>query len=295
MKYSICLFIFVFSLFCGCHRDNERALEPGTENEMRIISLAPSITEWVKFFNASEILVGCTDFCRTDTIQKVGGLTTPSLETILKLKPTHILASNLTPIGVLEQLKRSGAEIHILDFESLKSIRTSAETISQLVSSENQPKEILQAWDQAFNGLSEKKEKKKSIDVVVLFGSEGLYSAGKGTYIERMVELAGAVNVPSALNSSWPQIAEEKFIEMNPDLLIVHYEEQITQDEGKSRFLKQWSTRPQWPGLKAIKNNQILVMTDSKLSIPGPDLLNAFLTIQSEVQSVSSHSKTTVH
>lgn len=290
MKFSTNLILSLIFFLLGCGPDKNSTVAPADVNKLRIVSLAPSITEWVKAFKATDILVGCTDFCQIDpeenNIHKVGGLTTPSLEAILKLNPTHILASNLTPIDVLEQLKSGGAKVQALDFESLASIRASAETMSLLIHEIDPAIKILDEWDQAFDIHKDTNRPRPPIDVVVLFGSEGLYSAGKETYVEQLIQRAGGVNLPSALNSRWPQIAEEKLIEMNPDLLIIHYDEKTTKDAGRDKFLMRWAKRPQWNQIKAIKNNQLLIMTDSELSIPGPDLLKAFLSIQSKIQTI---------
>ena len=68
------------------------------DHAARIVSLAPSITETVFVLGDGDRLVGVTDFCdyppEATRKPRVGGISTPSFEAILALRPDLILATS---------------------------------------------------------------------------------------------------------------------------------------------------------------------------------------------------------
>lgn len=246
----------------------------------RIVSLAPSISEWICALGKESLLVGRTDYCRwpasLERVPSVGGMATPSLEHIIQLKPDIVLVSGLTPIPVVEQIRHAGLVTAELHFSSLNEILQSAQLLKEWVGTHAQGERLLQSWQTRYrqSDVPAPVASQSRPEVVVLFGTAGLFSAGRHTFVETLITRSGGINLPSQLDSSeWPEIAEEMLIAWDPDLIVVHFDEDVPLDSARRIFMERWGARPMWRNLRAIRNANIQFIVDSRLSIPGPRLL----------------------
>ena len=273
-----------------------RAVDP--EGPIRnIVSLAPSVTEWSFALGGGEYIVGRTDFCRWPaealSIPSVGGLTTPTMEYIVGLAPDVVIASGLTPKPVITQLKKIGLEVATLQFSNMAAITGSIDQLAEIYGLDAGNSPSGRKW---MDIMSEKAELDTTGDglapgVVVLFGTEALFGAGRDTFVAEMVEFCGGRNLPSLIqSSSWPQIPEETLLSWNPDLIIVHVDENIASEAAIKRFMAKWEKRPMWDTLKAMKNGHIRAVTDSRLSVPGPRILDTLDQMRAWISEASSDS-----
>ena len=108
----------------GCGRN----APPGKtiNGKLRIVSLAPSVTEILFRLDAGKSLVGATDHCdyppEAMSIERVGGFGTPSVEKLLALSPDLVIAAGLEREEVAQVLRRSGIrvlDVRIRNFEEL--------------------------------------------------------------------------------------------------------------------------------------------------------------------------------
>lgn len=300
--YSIFTGLLLVISGCGGNElESSGTMDSGENNpgtRLRIVSLAPSISAWMDGFGFRQSMVGCTDFCQVESgIKRVGGLTTPSIEAVVSLSPDIVMASNLTPEPVLTQLASMDITTMVLPFQSLENVRTSAGRITTIhgINPENrvEPQKLLQLWDQTFtstDSLQNTSVNHHGPGVVVLFGTQGLYSAGKGSFIEELVIRAGGTNLPSSLDSSWPQLSEEKLIAMQPDILIVHFDGVMSEADGLKQLSDKWSNRSWWSELPAIVHDNVFVISESGLSVPGPHLMDVFRKLTSWIDKVNNQS-----
>src|ERR1700687_6031065 len=88
-KYSFVLLIIIFGLSRFAF-----AAEPASPPR-RIVSLAPSVTEILFAMGLGDNIVGVTSFCdypeEAKKKQKIGGMSNPSLEAVVSLKPDIVV------------------------------------------------------------------------------------------------------------------------------------------------------------------------------------------------------------
>ena len=97
------------------------------DHAARIVSLAPSITETVFVLGDGERLVGVTDYCdyppEATRKPRVGGISTPSFEAILALRPDLVLATSESNYAEhVERLASLGLPVYVVrpvDFETV--------------------------------------------------------------------------------------------------------------------------------------------------------------------------------
>ncbi len=109
--------------------------------------------------------------------------------------------------------------------------------------------------------LSEKEKPKVWIEV-----SPELYTAGKGTFMDELVTLAGGHNVAGD-QEGWPAGILRKSGGWNPDVIILMYGH-----DNKKESIDQVSARRGWQSVEAVKRGQIIPLETDMVSRPGPRL-----------------------
>lgn len=97
----------------------------------------------------------------------------------------------------------------------------------------------------------------------------GLWTAGKGTFMNEAAEMMGLRNCFDDVEG-WAEISEEQVIERDPDYIVtisMYYGDGPTPEE-------EILGRKGWENMKAVKNKKILNLRDNELSRPGPRLVD---------------------
>src|SRR5262245_62544783 len=91
----------------------------------RIVSVAPSITEILFALGAGDRVVGVTTYCNfpeaAKAKPKIGGYTTPSLETMLALRPDQVIMMKNRP-DIAQRLRQTGIDVVELRPENLAGV-----------------------------------------------------------------------------------------------------------------------------------------------------------------------------
>ena len=95
----------------------------------------------------------------------------------------------------------------------------------------------------------------------------GLWTAGKGTFMNEITEMIGLKNAFEDIDG-WGEISEEQVIERNPDYIVtitLYFGEGPTPEE-------EIMSRQGWEDITAVKNGAILNLQNNELSRPSPRL-----------------------
>ena len=220
------IFIFSFSIFVSCGRNIDTGI---SENkEIRIVSLAPSNTEILVGLDLGNNIIGIDQYSEgikgvSENIQ-VFEIGVPNIEAVLKLNPTHLLLSGYTSdLSKYVELENSGVKVINIDTPtSIQGIYDSIELIGKSFNSVSKSKEISQA--------------------------PYLYSFGRSTYLNEIIELSGGENIFGNLEG-WISPSEESIIKANPQIIFTNVNVERNIDEIKNRH--------GWENIDAVKNNRI--------------------------------------
>ena len=149
-KYTDKLFLFlaVCLMLSGCSGKSNQTT-PKSSSAIRVVSLAPSITEIVYAIAGPEILVGRTSACDyppegIKDIPIIGGFGTPSLEALLKMEPTIILATDLADHTIVKQMEALGLHYKRINCRKLDDIPFAIELIGRYTGYEPQAGSLAQ-------------------------------------------------------------------------------------------------------------------------------------------------------
>lgn len=250
------------------------------EAPTKIISLMPSNTEILFALGLGEDIVGVSAYddypAEAQKIEKVVS-TNVDTEKIISLKPDLVLGHESmlsAQKDAYQQLRDTGINVFVVpDATNLKDTEKTIATIGELTGTEKEAKKVTTSMEEQKATIEKKAKELKTSPKVWIEISPDLYTAGKGTFMNEMLELAGGTNIVT--ESGFIPYNEEKVIEQNPDIILTVY------PDAKATILK----RTAWKDISAVKNNQIYEMDANKLSRPGPRLLEGAADIQAVLEN----------
>ena len=252
----------------------KQSLENATiENtgKFRIVSLVPSITETLYMLELSESIVGVSRFCNfppaATNLPTVGGLTDASVEAIVRLKPTHLVASSPNK-ETCEAVEKFGIKTLIVDINSLNDIYNSVWKIAEEFNATDRAEKWLANMEQLSARISENVPK-KSPKVLICAGRDSssfdrIYAAGEKSFYADIIRLAGGVNA-CELNVSIALISAEGVMKINPDIIIDIV--MNANNNGVSDALNEWA---KFLSVKAVEDARVYVVEEEYAVRPGP-------------------------
>jgi iron complex transport system substrate-binding protein len=258
----------------GCSRNASH--DSPTNAKLRIVSLAPSMTEVLFRLGAGESLIGATDHCdyppEAARIERVGAFGAPNVEKLLALSPDLVIAAGLEREEVAEVLRRSGIrvlDVQIRNFEELfDAIRQIGEAVDRLQQAEGVVARM-RAQLEAVKAQNETTPRGHRPKVFVEIGDHPLMTAGGTSFLDDLIVRAGGVNVAHEISQAYTSINPEKVIEWNPDIIIV------AQMDRPGDAAVQLSRRIGWADISAVRNGRVIDDIHPDLLFrPGPRLID---------------------
>lgn len=212
-------FPFKFTDFMGREITVEK--EP-----QRIVSLAPSITELIYALGAGDRVVGVTSFDNyppeVQDVPKVGDFNGPNVEAIIAQKPDIIFASSLSGKDKMESLQQStGIPVAVLEAKNIQQIYESIELIGKLTGTQDKGQQVIQEMQNKIDEISSKTKNLPKVKVFYLLDINGNWTAGKGSFIDELITLAGGENIAADAGGEWVQYSLEELVKKNPDVIIM--------------------------------------------------------------------------
>lgn len=231
----------------------------------RIVTLLPSLTETVCALGACDKLVGVDRFSnwprQVETLPRLGGLDDLQIETLLRLKPDVVLASDSHRL--LDRLQ--GLGVPVLAFKS----ETHAEverTFARVAALLGDPARGVQAWAQVQAQLAQAAQRLpvrwRGARVYVEIG--GGWAAGEGSFIGETLVALGLTNAVTAALGPFPKLNPEHAVRVRPDLFI-----------ASAREAAELPSRPGWREIPALAAGQVCAFEPSRWELlvrPGPRL-----------------------
>ena len=244
----------------------------------RIISLAPSNTEVLFAVGAGAQVVGADEFSdypeEAKALTKVGGSFGEfNTETLVSLQPDLVLASELNPpelVGVLEDL---GLTVYYLKNPvELEGVYENLRIVGELTGHQEEAEALAQSLEQRVAAVVEKAagvtERPKVFYELDASDPDAPYTAGPGTFMDSLIQMAGGQNVAGVLDTPWAQMSAEELLVQNPDIILLG-------DAAYGITPESVAARPGWENMEAVKNDQIHPFDDNLASRPGPRLVDA--------------------
>lgn len=247
----------------------------------RLISLAPSLTELAFAIDAGAMLVGVTEHClyppEARAIATVGLYQTPSLETILALRPDWILAleEHAPQFPAFDAL---GLKYRVFDHRSLDGLFDSFIALGELCGREEKAASLRDALFRAF--LPAPAEPPLP-SMLLVFGRDygrggvsDVYCAGRDGIYNRILESVGCRNAYAG-PLAYPVLSAEGIAALNPDAIVELLPESSVGAMGTGlddqTLLADWR---QLKNLPAVRDGRVHILRGDSAFVPGTRLLS---------------------
>lgn len=268
MKIKITIIVLVLFL-CGIAAAADSAMPP-----KRIVSLAPSMTEILYALGLGDNIVGVTTFCdypaEAKKKPKIGGMSNPSLEAVISLKPDMVvLTTDGNPKEFEERLVSLKINTFVFQARRLAELPQGVRELGAALGVKSRADTLARAIEDGVNKL--KRETSSSPltphasrkKVLFIVWPEPLMVAGSGTVIDDAITLLGSENIAGTAKTSYPKYSLEEVIRQAPDVIFIGKSMGVDMRSVSEGVLSRMGSVP------AIKNGKVFYVSD-KLFRLGP-------------------------
>lgn len=248
--------------------------------ELRIVSLAPNLTEIVYALGLGKNLVGNTVQCdypkEAALVYKVGDYIRPSLERILALHPSVVLATEGNPQSLLSFLRAQQVVVVATNPQSSDELKISILEIGKALGAEKQAQLLAEQMGRAVRRLASHPPTQRSFLLALQF--DPIYAVAPNTWLGELFQLAGYRNVVPVGPVRYPVLSHEFLFLHPPELVLVGNLFGKTEAESLA-WQKERLSRLFTP--EQMQRVQVVVMPKDILMRPGPRLIEGIRFIES--------------
>ncbi len=244
------------------------------EPASRVVALSAADCEVLYAVGAGDLLVGRGEFCdypkEVLDIPAVQSGAETNLEQVIALKPQVLLMSMMAQTEEqVAQLEAAGIAVVVSDAQNIEGVYSSIAMIGALTGHDAEAAGVVESMKATFADLSARagELEGKSVYFEVSPLQYGLWTAGKGTFMDEIATILGLKNIFADV-TGWAEVSEEQVLAANPDFIVtvtMYFGEGPTPEE-------EILSRAGWQDLTAVKNGDILNLPNNELSRPGPRL-----------------------
>ena len=242
----------------------------------KVVALTASDCEILAALGAEDTLVGRGEYCDyPESILEMPAVQSgadTNLEQIIALEPQVVIMAKMAQTEEqVAALEEAGIRVVVSDAQDIEGVYTAIRLIGTLVGRNDEAEAMVADMQSAFADIAAKSENTgKTVYFEVSPLQWGLWTAGKGTFLDELATMCGLTNAFADVEG-WAEISEEQVLERDPDYIVtisMYYGEGPTPVE-------EIKSRAGWDVLKAVQNDAIFNADSNEVSRPGPRLKDA--------------------
>jgi iron complex transport system substrate-binding protein len=263
-KYFIVIFLIGMSMSVS-------ATEPASPPR-RIVSLAPSMTEILYALGLGDNIVGVTTFCdypeEAKKKPRIGGMSNPSLEAVISLKPDIvIMTTDGNPQEFEERLVSLKIKTLVFKARRLAELPQGIRELGTALGINTRADKLAQEIESGIEKVKRSSlvPRPSSIKKKILFivWPEPLIVAGPGTVIDDAIALLGHENIAASAQTAYPKYSIEEVIRQKPEVILIGKATGMDMRPVSKGILKRMDSTP------AVKNGKVFFLSDKLLRL-GP-------------------------
>ena len=242
------------------------------ENPMRVIAFAPSVTEIVYALGQERRLVGAAAFSdypdAAKSLPRIGSYVHLDIEKIVSLNPDLCIGiKEGNPLSVVDRLNRLNIPVYLVDPVDFRTMMKSISDIGNLLGCLETANTLTSAMEVRIDAVRTRiSGAKYRPGVFFQIGISPIVSAGNGTFIHELIELAGGRNLASG-TFIYPRFSKEQVLTLMPEVIV------ICSMARQGQFEKVKSEWQKWQQLPAVRDNRIFIIDADIVNRPCPRLV----------------------
>src|SRR6267143_184337 len=233
----------------------------------RVVSIGPSITEFLFALGAGSRVVGADDFsdepAAAKQLEKVGGIKV-NFEKVVSLKPDLVLSVKFSD-GTIEKLASAGLLVLVVDPQSAGDVARTAILLGRAVGSDGDTlaRDIQKRVDDVRSKTAAAATKPRVYHEIDASDPTKIFTVGPGSYIHDLIEIAGGQNIAARATSAYPQLSAEEILRSDPEIIVLAAADYSAKPE-------QVAARTGWTVISAVRNKRIVTIAPNLINRPGP-------------------------
>ena len=243
------------------------------DNPIRVVSLAPSITEIVFALGQEYRLKGVTRFSdfpeAAKKLPRVGSYVHLDLEKIVSLKPDLCIAiKDGNPRVVVNRLESLNIPVYAVNPRNLITVMETINEIGIFLNADEKAHSVVKNMKSRIQRV---KSKIANVTyrprVFFQIGIAPIVSVGTHTFAHELIELAGGNNLSKG-PIPYPRFSKEQVLSLSPEVFIIT---SMSRNTIFKQVKDEWS---KWPSIPAVKNQRIHLEDSNLFDRPTPRLVD---------------------
>jgi iron complex transport system substrate-binding protein len=234
---------------------------------LRIVSLAPAVTETLFALGEGGAVVGVSQYCdyppAATRLPRVGTFLTPNVEAIAALRPDLIIGPGLSSSRhEVRTLEAMGYPTMTVNDSSLYGIEQSITLIGERTAQPQAARRLLGAIHAHLDEVRARLKNTRPRTVVMLVGHQPMVAVGRGTFLDDLLHLAGAHNIADLSPQAWPRLSIEYIVAMRPEVIL---DGEMGNDATTPAGF--WA---RYPTIPAVRDHRVFGYPQDPMLHPGP-------------------------
>ncbi len=258
---------------------NEVTIEKKPE---KIVSIAPSQTEILFALGLENRIIAVSDYCDYPVAalekEKVGSSWTTNTERIIELEPDLVFVYGEGQPEAMEQLAAVGITIVRYMPETVDAIFETISATGKITGEEAAAAKLVKEMEEKRDAIVNKLKDQPKVKVFYQVWDEPLMTAGPGSFIDELIQLAGGENIAADAEGAWPMYSVEALVEKNPEVFLApaHVGENMNLTaEEQVVLIDTIKARPGFDQISAVINNRVELLEPNIVSRPGARIIDA--------------------
>jgi len=254
---------------------------PGKSDRLtRIVSTAPNLTEILFALGLDDRIVAVSSDSdyppQAQEREKIGSFWLPDVEAVISARPDLVVTLGFTrQKNLARRLQRVGYQTISVKIEKVSELYSAIKKIGHAVGKNTKASELVEQIRFELDTLSQRFEGARP-KVLYVVQREPFRVAGRNTFVNEIIELAGGQNAIGPTIQMYPPIGAEQIIACKAEVIIEPVMAGGDRAEHKDNALKYWN---KFPSLPAVKNGRIYAIDAEIISRLSPRLCQAVKTM----------------
>ena len=241
-----------------------------------MVALAAADCEILYALGAGDALVGRGEYCdypaAAQSVPKVQSGYDTNLEQLLTLEPQVVFMSVMAqPKEQVDALESAGIRVVSINAQDLEGVYEAIGLIGTVMGRDAEAAALVADMQADFADLARQAAAQPGGKSVYFETSPlewGLWTAGKGTFMEELAALLNLTNVFNDLEG-WAEVSQEQVIERDPAYIVTL----AMAGDNEASPVAEILGRPGWENLRAIRDGNVFRLDSDALTRPGPRLV----------------------
>ena len=242
----------------------------------RVVAITAANVEVLYALGAGDTLVGRGEYCNYPeealNAPAVKSGAELNVEEVLALQPDLVIMDTMAQTTEqVAALENAGLKVIITKEEGIAGVYEAIALIGKAVGKDAEADKLVADMKAAFDEIAAKAENTgKTVYFEISPLQWGLWTAGKGTFMDEIATLCGLTNVFADVDG-WASVSEEQVLQRNPDYIVTtsaYYGEGPTPVE-------EIKGRAGWDQVTAVVEDHVFNADNDAITRPGPRLVEA--------------------